>query len=312
MPLTRRDQRVVDAMRQREHHLERRQRATARVQAELARFEQVLTFSVTTGVAVIVAGLLLGAVGTTSPVRPWVLAAASIVFAVTLGLVVAHALLKGRWGRARVTGRQNRLRRKYSGDLHSGRRWLQFHYRDQEISAYVPQVLSALEAGPHDSVDEALASARAAARDTDSPGERRALALFAEVADQTNTVVVSTADDNGHPSSRVMRFVTTDSPGVWFLTTAPHGPKVRELDRGRVAVVTIPTSSGATISSNCVHVARADVPLAAIADLYEAQVPGYLDGLTEDEQWSEIVYELTLHSAKVDTWDERAVVYLAE
>ncbi|WP_152659407.1 hypothetical protein [Demequina salsinemoris] len=56
----------------------------------------------------------------------------------------------------------------------------------------------------------------------------------------------------------------------------------------------------------------ADVPFTSIVGLYDEQVPGCTDGITEDAQWREVVYELTLESAKVDAWDEHAVVHLAD
>ena len=60
----------------------------------------------------------------------------------------------------------------------------------------------------------------------------RALDRFNSVAAQTNLVVVSSTDEAGRPSSRMMRFVKSDRPGVWYVTTAPEGPKVREFDHG--------------------------------------------------------------------------------
>jgi pyridoxine/pyridoxamine 5'-phosphate oxidase len=132
------------------------------------------------------------------------------------------------------------------------------------------------------------------------------------VVAQTNLLVVSSVDESGRPSSRVMRFVTTDRPGVWYVTTAPDSPKVHEFDRGRVALITAPTPSGATINSNRVRVRRAEKRFADIADLYHAQVPGYTEGMTDDEQERELVYELTMLSAKVETWLEREVVVFAQ
>ncbi len=72
--------------------------------------------------------------------------------------------------------------------------------------------------------------------------------------------------------------------------------------------MTPPTESGATIGSNRVRIRRAPMPFPEVADLYRAQVPGYVDRLTEDEQQRELVYELTLQSAKVDTWLDHEVV----
>lgn len=97
---------------------------------------------------------------------------------------------------------------------------------------------------------------------------------------------------------------------MWYVTTAPESPKVREFDRGRVAVLTVPTGSGATISSNRVSIRRSGLAFRDVADLYRAQVPGFVDGMTDDEQERELVYELRLSSAKVESWLEQDVVDL--
>ena len=136
--------------------------------------------------------------------------------------------------------------------------------------------------------------------------------MFNSVAAQTNVVIISSTDTSGRPSSRVMRFVTAGTPGVWYVTTAPEGPKVHEFDGGRVAVVTAPTESGATITSNRIRIRRLGASLCEVADLYLAQVPGYLDGMTAAEQHLELVYELTFESARVDSWLEREVVEFSD
>ena len=69
-----------------------------------------------------------------------------------------------------------------------------------------------------------------------------------------------------------------------------------------VAVLTSPTPAGATISSNRVHISRAPHPFPAIADLYRTQVPGYMDGMTDEEKERELVYEVRLRSARLETW----------
>ena len=76
--------------------------------------------------------------------------------------------------------------------------------------------------------------------------------------------------------------------------------------------MTPPTESGATISSNRVQIRRAGSSVSRVVELYRAQVPGYTDGMTEDEQQRELVYELTLQSARVDTWLEHDVVTFSE
>ena len=169
----------------------------------------------------------------------------------------------------------------------------------------MPQVLYFLEADPRfDTVDAALAFVKEQHRDSPAHAAFAAQALrqFEEVAAQTNQLVISSSDEAGRPSSRVMRFVKADRPGVWYVTTAPEGPKVPEFDRGRVALLTSPTPAGATISSNRVHISRAPHPFPAIADLYRTQVPGYMDGMTDEEKERELVYEVRLRSARVETW----------
>jgi len=223
-------------------------------------------------------------------------------------VLFGQLLWETRHGRRLLANEEKRLRRRYSGDLHAGRRWLPFYYRGEEISAYVPQILYFIESEQRcDSVDAALALARENGRDS-ATFAARALERFVAVAVETNLVILSSTDETGRPSSRVMRFVKTDRPGVWYVTMAPEGPKVHELDLGRVALVTPPTDSGATISSNRIQIERADVTFAAIAELYRDQVPGYADGMTEEQQARELVYRLVLHSARVDTWLDNEVV----
>lgn len=92
------------------------------------------------------------------------------------------------------------------------------------------------------------------------------------------------------------------------MSTAPQGPKVREFDSGRTAVVTLPTESRATISSNRVEIRRLGAPFDTVAELYRAQVPDYAEAMTEEETRREIVYTVTFKSAQVDTWTEHYVV----
>ncbi len=99
-----------------------------------------------------------------------------------------------------------------------------------------------------------------------------------------------------------MGFVRTERPGVWYAATAPDAPKVHELDLGRVALITSPTAEGATITSNRLSIRRAEAAFDEIVQLYREQLPRYLEGMTEDDQRQELVYEITLATAKVDTW----------
>ena len=197
---------------------------------------------------------------------------------------------------------------RFTSELHAGRRWQSFYYEDEDISAYVPQILYFIEGEQRfDSVRDALAFAKANRHDS-ATFARRAHEIFTEVVAATNVMVLSTVDESGTPASRIMRVVRSDRPDVWYVTTAPEGAKANAFDGGRIAVLAGVIETGETISSNRVRVRRADLGFHDIADLYRDQVPGYVDRLTEEERQRELVYELTLLSAKVDTWLRREIV----
>jgi len=309
MALSAADREVVEHMKQRELHLKQRHRATDAILYRERRYRQVLSALIATGFALLVAGIAaLIAVLDPAPTR-WYLIWPSIGIGAFFGVVLGQSMWQTALGRSLLAAKESRLRREHGKDLNAGRRWLQFYYQGEEISAYVPQVLYFIESeGRFDSVADALLFAKERARPEGQVFAAHALERFNEVAEQTNVVVIASADHTGQPSSRIMRFVRTDRPGVWYVTTAPQSPKVHELDLGRVAVVTRPTESGANISSNRVDVRRAGAIFPQVADLYRAQVPGYLDSMSDDEQAVELVYELTLRSAKVDSWQDRVVV----
>lgn len=313
MPLSPADEQVVADMRLRAEHLKRRERAADAIQYGVRRYRGLWVAAVAAVVTVAVTVVFL-VVQRTMPRREggWAPTLVVVTVALLLGVHLGQWLLRTAWGRRRVAHQESRLRRAHSGDLHAGRRWLQFYYQDEDISPYVAQVLFFIDSEHRfDSVEEALALAK------QSPGRSRTFAdrareHFDGVAAQVNRVVLSSSDENGRPSSRMMRFVTTDRPGVWYVTTAPEGPKVREFDRGVLALLTAPTESGATISSNRVRIARAPVSFTEIADLYHDQVPGYDDGMTDAEKQRELVYEVRLRSARVDSWVDRDVVEFPE
>lgn len=312
MALSAEDEQLVAAMKQRELHLKRRQLAAETILYRVRRLRAV----VVTLTAVVVAAALTGvfyAVASTVPDRPgsWRLAVLNGVIGAALGASLGQSLLRTKPGRAFLEAEESRLREKFRTDLDTGRRWIRFFHRGEDISAYVPQILYFIEGeGRFDSVEEAVAFVHLHA--PESAGfEAQALSFFTDIAAQTNAVVVSSTDSAGHPSSRVMRFVKSDRPGVWFVTTSPEGPKVREFDRGIVAVVTVPTEDGATISSNRVRIRRAGVPFSHVAELYRSQVPGYADGMAEDELDHELVYEIRLDSARVESWLRDEVVEFA-
>ncbi|MFC7495494.1 MULTISPECIES: pyridoxamine 5'-phosphate oxidase family protein [unclassified Nocardioides] len=310
MTLSATDLELLELMKQREFSLKKRVRAAHAISHELSRFRRV--FRVSTA---LVAGALLTCfiVSTSTTFDRSDIenhAIVTFVFSTLFGWLLAAGWLLTPRGQRIVDWQETRLHEKYSGDLHAGRRWQQFFYRGEEISAYVGQILYLIESeGRFDSIDEALAFARANSREP-TPFRQRALEQFDSVAAGTTLIVVSTIDAAGQPSSRLMRFVKSERRGVWYFTTAPETPKVSELDQGRLALVTSPTDSGATISSNNVRVRRADVTFPEIADLYRAQAPHYLEGMTDDDQRQELVYELTFESAKVSDWvDQQLVVF---
>ncbi|WP_062388707.1 hypothetical protein [Demequina iriomotensis] len=306
MALSREDQAVVAEMEQRQLHLKRRQRATSSMQFELKRYETLVVAAVVAAVVVLDVALYAAAVST-FPTRPawWLLGLVSVAVAGALGVTAGRELLRRPWGRRLVARKAQRLRDKYSGDLHAGRRWLEFYYRDEDVAAYVPQILSFIETGRFDSVGEALAYAKETSRRKGDIFADRAAALFADVASRASVLVLSSVDDDGQPVSRLMRFVTTDRPGTWYVTRSPQGTKEGELDTGRIAVVTVPTDAGATITSTRASIRRAEVAFADVAALFDARVPGFSDGMTEEEAALEAVYELTIEDATVDTWSER-------
>ena len=238
----------------------------------------------------------------------WRPLAVDLLLGVVVGVQLGRSLLRSAWGRRRLARYEAALRGRHASELHAGRRWQSFYYQDEDIAPYVPQILYFIEAEQRfDSVQEALAFAKENRSDS-ATFAWRPLEIFTEVAAGTNVVVVSSVDESGTPASRIMRFVRSQRPDVWYVTTAPEGNKVDAFDRRRIAVLTAPTEAGETISSNRVRIRRAPLGLPDVADLYRAQVPGYLDRLTEDEQQRELVYELTLQSARVDTWLEREIV----
>lgn len=314
MPLTAEDLELLEAMKQREFTLKKRQRASNAIYLEGRRYRLILTLLS----ALLFAAVLDGAfIAIDSNGRSWAdlwrPALAVLLVGTAAGLLAAPGFLRTAVGRRLLKNKDNQLNLKYSGDLHAGRRWSQFYYRGEDISAYIGQVLYLIESERRfDSVDAALAFAKEHRREA-AAFQERGLEVFNQVARETNLLVISSTDADGRPSSRFMRFVKTERPGVWYLTTAPDAPKVHEFDEGRLALITAPTESGATISSNRVRVRRADRTFPEVADLYRAQAPRYLDGMTDEDQRRELVYELRLESAKVSSWvDQELVVFDAD
>jgi hypothetical protein len=309
MPPTPEDAELLDSMRQRELHVKRRQRTADLILFQVRRYRASLVVLASVTCALLVTIIFQAVVSAATNRKGWWLPTLVVVaLGLALGENLGHRLLRTRRGRALLARREGRLRRKHSGELHAGRRWLPFYYRGEDISPFVAQILYLVESEHRfDSVQEALDFARAN-RPARAAFDERTARRFDAVAAETKRVVVSSADESGEPSSRLMRFVTSERPGVWYVTTAPDSPKVHELDLGRIAILTAPTESGATISSNQVTVRRAPLGFRDVVDLYRAQVPGYIDGMTEEEQDRELVYEVSLRSARLETWLERDVL----
>jgi hypothetical protein len=312
MALSSEDQQILADMKQRELQLKRRERAADAIAYQLRRYRVVMSILASLAVALMATALAAVVAWLDPAPTRWGLALAGVALGTFLGVLLGQLLWETKHGRRLVAREERRLRRRYSGDLHAGRRWLPFYYRDEEISAYVPQILYFIESEQRfDSIAAALTFAKDNRR-ASTTFAARARKMFDAVAAETNLVVLSSTDETGHPSSRMMRFVKSDQPGVWYVTMAPEGPKVHELDLGRVALVTTPTDSGATISSNRVEIERVGMTFPAVAALYRDQVPGYVDGMTEEQQERELVYRLVLQSARVDTWLDHQVVEFAQ
>ncbi|WP_420752722.1 hypothetical protein [Rhodococcus sp. O3] len=309
MPMSSADQELVTTMKQREFHIKRRQRAADAVHYELRRYRVLIVGAVAVLVATTMLCMLF-ALRNTLPAAWgwWRPAIVTALIGAILGAYIGQSSLHTVYGRKLVAGKENRVREKYSADLHAGRRWLQYYYKGENISGYVPQILYFIEAERRfDSVDAALAWAKVTRRPGTDVADR-AMDRFNHVAAHTNLAAIASTNQFGQPSIRLMRFVTSDRPGIWYVTTAPDSPKVPEFDHGWLALLTQPTESGDTVSSNRVRARCLGTSFVTIAELYRTQVPGYLDGLTEDEQQRELVYELTLESATVDNWLEHDVV----
>lgn len=300
---------LLENMRQREIHLKRKQRAADIVLYKERRFRASLVTAggvVMAGAAAIVLFFVLK--NSLDRVGWEPLAIVVIALCVLLGVAVTRGLLRTPPGKALVEHNEHKLRERYADELNSGQRWTQFYFNGEDIAPYVSQVLYLLESDRRfTSVEEALAFAKASRRANPHFAER-AQKRFELVAADTNLLVLSTIDAAGRPASRLMRFVKTSTPGVWYFSTTPFGSKIHEFDGSGVAIVTVPTSYGSAITTNRVTIRRAPVSFADVAELFESQIPGYYEGMTDVEIDRELVYELTLNTARVDTWLDHEVV----
>jgi hypothetical protein len=313
MALSAEDQQLIASMRRREFSIKKRQRATNAIFFESRRYRRLLAVLVTLLVAGVATGIFIAAESIHGNwVPPWRAPALLVVISVVVGPLLAQNLLRTRPGQRALDKNGLRLNRKYIGDLHAARRWAQFYYRGEDISCYVPQILYVIESEHRfDSVQAALEFVKGHQHEN-AQAKAHVLQQFNAVAAQADLVVLSSVNADGQPSSRLMRFVKTSRPGVWYVATAPNAPKVPELDGGKVAVITVPAKDGATISSNHVRSRRAGKTFTDVADLYADQAPSYLDGMTEEDMRAELVYELTLRSAVIEGWDSRNLVHLQD
>lgn len=313
MPVDPSEQPLIDEMKQRELIIKQKKRATDAIFYRERRFRAVLLTVAGILASGIVALVIFELLRRTLDRVGWELPAIAVValFAV-VGVEMGRLILRSRFGHRLMAIRARSLRNRYKDDLNSGRRWQQFYYKDEDISAYVPQVLYFLESDQRfTTIDEALAFAKQNRHESPFLAAQ-ATKDFERVASSTNLLVISTIDVTGRPASRLMRFVTSGRPGVWYVSTPPGRPKVRDFDQGKAAIVTLPAPDGGTINSNRLSIARAPFNLDKVSELFEEQIPGYLDGMTEGEIQNELVFEITMQSARVDTWLEHDEVQFFE
>ncbi|MCP8850457.1 hypothetical protein LOX61_08145 [Latilactobacillus curvatus] len=125
---------------------------------------------------------------------------------------------------------RRRIVKRYTEALSVSNRWLQFYYYQREISHIIPQILYYLEANPAlETIDDAIAYIDS--QPVSLELYQNNLSEFRKYVKQFNTMVLSTANELGQPASRQINFVTLD--GI---------PNVSELDLGRAAIFTLPTS----------------------------------------------------------------------
>lgn len=206
--------------------------------------------------------------------------------------------------------KENKIYRRYAGELHAGRRWIQFYYKGRDIGPLIPQILYYVDSEKiFKSIDEAINHIEQSITKYEQVGVNR----FQYLAKMINWVIVSSISEENHPSSRVMRFVKVpDKPNVWLMASPPDTPKVREWDNSKVAIFTPPLDNGMTISSNNVTIKQMEYHLSDVSDLFKEQVRGFLDGMTDEELATELIFEMTIHSARLDTWSEHSVAIFDE
>lgn len=300
------DKVLLEEMVVRERNMKRRRDISGLMLHKLRLFKRRLVAFLT----VISSGLLLGFYSTFEQFKSM-----SIVSVIEVNVLVAAILvlftsyfwqlmLKYWPLKNLISWYKTRLRTMYAGPLLASKRWLQFYYKGRDISPYIPQILYYLQnESALKTVDEVLAFI-----DGETPSEvkeHNVLDKFRRFIGETNQMVLSTATADGIPSSRQMRFIVSpEKSNVWYFGSAPETPKIAELDLGKAAINTIPTSTGMTIASNKLSIKRSKYKLSDLADLYRIQVPGFMDGLLEADIDNEIIYEIVIESARLDTWTQ--------
>ena len=299
MPLDPAEQALLDDMKYRELTIKRKKRATDAILYRERRFRAGMLTVAAVFCAVLAALVLFEILRRVlDRVGWWLPGVVVVALCAFIGVELGRDVLRSRFGRSLMAKRERALRKRYAQELNTGRRWLQFYYKGEDIAPYVPQVLYFLESDQRfNTIDEALAFAKQN-RPENTLLAAQAAKAFEKVANETNLLVISSVSSNGVPSSRLMRFVKSGRPGVWYVSTPAEGPKVREFDEGRVAIVTFPTDDGESLNSNRIDIRRAPFALDKIADLFEEQVPGYLDGVTEEEQQRELALRADLAIGK--------------
>lgn len=210
--------------------------------------------------------------------------------------VVNHGLFK-----RLLLVKKQRLRTQNAGALLAAKRWLQFYYHDRDIAPLIGEILFYLEL--HDWQPTIEAAITAIDHQKTAVNWQQDRQKLAYAIAQTNQMILSTVNPQGGPASRQMRFITLPgAPEVWYFGTAPQTPKINDLALGQAAVHTLPTVHGMTIASNRLTVKRSAYQLAELAEYYRQQVPGFMDGLTPEDQAKELIYEVHLQSARLDTW----------
>jgi len=218
-----------------------------------------------------------------------------------LSLALFQKLIKYRPLKYIVQRYRRRIVKRYTEALSVSNRWLQFYYYQREISHIIPQILYYLEANPAlETIDDAIAYIDS--QPVSSELYQNNLSEFRKYVKQFNTMVLSTANNLGQPASRQINFVTLDGiPNVWYFGTDPEASKVSELDLGRAAIFTLPTSEELRITSNRLKVYRTQYRFSDIAEAYQKQVPGYVESLSKEEQEKEIIFAIELKSARIDS-----------